>query len=87
MQADTMRVNSNISCTRSRIRSAFYEPIPVLLPYVGSFCHLWAIPLLLTCFGRFVLLPCSQMTATYRVVQGLYARQCDRNKILVSHSM
>ena len=45
---------SVVSCTRSRIRSAIYEPIPVLLSYVGSFCHLWAIPLLLICFGRFL---------------------------------
>jgi hypothetical protein len=51
MTADAMRLHSRISCTQSRIRSAIYVRIPVLLPYVGSFCHLWAIPLLLTWFG------------------------------------
>jgi len=49
-----MRVHGNVSCAvfiRPRIRSAIFATIPVLLPYVGSFRHLWEIPLPLPYFG------------------------------------
>ena len=74
-------------CTRSRIRSAIYEPIPVLLSYVGSFCHLWAIPLLLTGFGSFVAVFAdgSNVSFCLELLCKRFVRQ--EQSIIVSHAM